>query len=294
LKLLNTKKWFTIDDTARYLSSKFDENVTQVDVLQFVVDDRLKLSWVLNNRPVIKVIKGEVLYLKAEDSIIYRETGEIPDVYKDRQNRCDKNYFFNIYTDQDTISEDFAKQTFISKSIRTVGKLFYVTGAFNFDMSEGAIDSSILSLVTQDDHQWFSFDGFVLINDHDGLIQPVDIIRNTGKEDFLTNSVNHYPTDRPPLISELVIKREDLSQFEDYLISNSNSRQVSLSAEISYLKIIGALVALLKTERARKYTQGNIQDYLETRYHEELGIKSFSKSNLEKIFSKANETLKDN
>lgn len=297
MKLLNTKKWFTIDDTARYLSLKFDETVTTRDILQFVLDGYLKLSWVLNNRSVIKVLKGENLYLNLDDSKTYSATGEVPDPYKHYQDNSDENYFFNVYSYQGILegfAETFAKQTHISKSIKSIGKPFVVTGVFNFDLSEGAIDARILSLVTKDDRQWISLDGFVLVDDKGELMSPIDMFYNTVDKDCFESPRNHHPTDSPPSLNELVIKRDDLNQFEDYVIGNTNNKQISQSTEISYLKIIGALVALLKMERTRKYTQGNIQDKLESQYSEGLGIKSFSKSNLEKIFSKASQTLKDN
>ena len=43
-KLFNLKKWLTIEESAKYLSIMFDEDVSEADVLRLGLDKHLKLS----------------------------------------------------------------------------------------------------------------------------------------------------------------------------------------------------------------------------------------------------------
>ena len=50
-KLFGLKEWLTLPEAARRLTDTFEEQVTDADVLRFVLDGRLKLS-VLSVSPV--------------------------------------------------------------------------------------------------------------------------------------------------------------------------------------------------------------------------------------------------
>lgn len=56
-KLFKLKKWLTIDDTAKHLSSIFDEPVKNYDVLRFALDGHLKLSVNLVNHATARKCK---------------------------------------------------------------------------------------------------------------------------------------------------------------------------------------------------------------------------------------------
>lgn len=48
-KLFKLKQWLTLTDTSKYLSTVFEEEVTEADILQLALDDRLVLSFNLVN-----------------------------------------------------------------------------------------------------------------------------------------------------------------------------------------------------------------------------------------------------
>ncbi|GAB5380487.1 MAG: hypothetical protein Alis3KO_26270 [Aliiglaciecola sp.] len=99
------------------------------------------------------------------------------------------------------------------------------------------------------------------------------------------------------LFTSREIRRFEREEFgkklESYLVSNDLIKKITIAEDSSHLKVIAALLKLLTKERLRPYTQDLIQNELEKLYRDELKIKSFSKSNLQKIFSKANSALKD-
>lgn len=49
-KLFKLKSWLTVDDSAQYLSIAFGEKISALDMLQFVLDKRIKVSISLMNR----------------------------------------------------------------------------------------------------------------------------------------------------------------------------------------------------------------------------------------------------
>ncbi len=53
-KLINLKKWLTIEDASRHLSSIFDEPVKNYDIYRFALDGHLKLSVNLVNHAIAK------------------------------------------------------------------------------------------------------------------------------------------------------------------------------------------------------------------------------------------------
>lgn len=71
-KLFKLKEWLTLPETAKYLSSLFDEEVSEVDVLRLALDGHLKLSVHLPNPT--NVIRGDVV--SEEESI--RKEMEVP------------------------------------------------------------------------------------------------------------------------------------------------------------------------------------------------------------------------
>ena len=68
-KLFKLKEWLTLPETTRYLSSLFDEEVSEADVLRLALDGHLKLSVHLPNPT--NVIRGDVV---SEEETIWQES----------------------------------------------------------------------------------------------------------------------------------------------------------------------------------------------------------------------------
>ena len=106
----------------------------------------------------------------------------------------------------------------------------------------------------------------------------------------------YFPQPLYPELYDLRVDRSEVILMVGKYDKKSEMKintEISRELELSHLKVIGAMIDLLKSNRTRAYTQSLIEDVLESKYSQELGIKSFSKSNLQKIFSKANKALKD-
>lgn len=295
LKLLKIKKWLTLNDASRYLSLKFEEEVTLEDVLQLVTDGHLNLSWLLNNRKVVKIKRGCFLYLNKPDTIIYAQTGNVPTQFEKYMKASSEKPILEIfpyYGGLLSIEHELAHQSYIIETTKPVSDIENVSGAYKFDINSGGINETIIGWLTGNEEEWFAIDGFVLESDTGELLRPVDMMDCNGalKKYSVENS---YPTDEKPNLRDLVIRKADLDKFENAVDDSSPGKSLSSAAENSYLKIMGALVNLLKTDRTRKYTQEAIQDELEETYGRKLEIKSFSKSNLQKIFSSAKKALEN-
>lgn len=116
-------------------------------------------------------------------------------------------------------------------------------------------------------------------------------------KDKMNYMVDSSTVELPQVIineTHLLVTSREVRRYENEMLNKDTSNKTnSPLVENSNLKIIGALVNLLRQERKRVYTQDLIQDELEKYYGDEKGIKAFSKSNLQKVFSQANKALKD-
>ena len=70
-KLFSLKEWLTLDDTARYLSISFGEEVTRADVLRLAIDRRLILSVNFVNHATVR--KGKLVPLEETRFSILRK-----------------------------------------------------------------------------------------------------------------------------------------------------------------------------------------------------------------------------
>jgi len=73
----------------------------------------------------------------------------------------------------------------------------------------------------------------------------------------------------------------------------TKDKPITSIVENSHLKVMGALLEMLKKERTPPYSSDLITTKLEDKYSKELDIKGFSKSTLDKLFAKARKALKD-
>lgn len=73
LNLLTLKKWLTIADSARYLSSIFSENVTEADLLQLVLESQITISSYFPNGVTVSEVDCD---LETYESLVYSEDND--------------------------------------------------------------------------------------------------------------------------------------------------------------------------------------------------------------------------
>ncbi|WP_316677132.1 hypothetical protein [uncultured Tolumonas sp.] len=106
--LLMLKKWLTIADSAKYLSSIFPENITEADLLQLALESQITISVYFPNGVIVNDVDCDI---EVYESLVYSE---------DREEDVDPEMNF-VISDYLDIPSFLRKKTPSSRTRRIIG-----------------------------------------------------------------------------------------------------------------------------------------------------------------------------
>jgi hypothetical protein len=297
-KLFTLKKWFTLKDSAKWLSSLLEEDVTVNDILQLALDRELPLSWLVNNRRVRKAEPITSIFYNEEDTKKFEDTKIAPEPFHTLAKSLPENHTYKIFYSHPFLPK--ISVTSYTHSFEASGPIFHVSGIFKLHQDTGGIDESIADWLTNEDNGWGSFNGFIIEDDEKELYQPTDVLPLTeedkakGKTSIYQDSA--YPSDKTPTIDEMVISRSDLEAFKSKLIPNDTTEPTLRTNEQSLIESLG-IMAILLTEKSGRFNRNNIPNAKQiTKAIEQkcadLGITIEQTSNLNRDIAAAFKQLK--
>lgn len=195
-KLYKLKKWYSLTDAARRLTTTVGEEVTERDVRQLFVDRELPVSWILQHQPAAEVAAMCGAYFPGTD--LYELTK-------------------GLTIDQ---GHTFGDPAYIQAGItweKQSRRLLHLEGVFTLDLEEGGAHDYIVSLVTGKGGELYSFDGTIVLDGYGTryqLLEPFDEDYLKKNELSIFKMDSYYPSSRLPDAEDIVIKREHLESFE--------------------------------------------------------------------------------
>ncbi|MCP4393015.1 MAG: hypothetical protein GY804_01915 [Alphaproteobacteria bacterium] len=249
------KKWLTLEDAAKRLSTVLGEELSTRDVLQLALDQEITLSWYVVNRTAerVEIRHDAPQYLFKHDNL-----------YDFIQKECPS----------DEEIEDFTNRYYT-----VVPGIENLEGIYALDINTGKeLKKHILNIVLGINQTLNPYEGIFVLGDNDQLFR----VTVPSSEDVRFSS--YFPKRE-----ELVIRKHDL----DALIEEQKTeleKPLSERERNSYLNIIGALLGILigKTKTGNQYSRLTSQKHLIDTIHAEYGqLRGLSKRNLEAKFSEA-------
>jgi hypothetical protein len=270
-KLFQLKKYLSIDDTAKLLAISLGEPITNIDVLDLILDNHIMAK--------VKATHSNVKVLPFSIEKPVATIGNCVKIYKPA-------------TDDGVIEDVKCGENFTNQIKLKGYKHFIVNLATNdywsFPMIGGnrlAIENYKRKLTGQ--NLIDAFDGFIYLktyNGYDKLYELkkekefIKVIEENGDLDI----DNYKPATEINNDIELVIEMEEIRKFEQSLLEEPR--------EIDYEKsqlLIASILKVLKDSNPKKWTQGELSDLIS----EQSQLKGLGKRKIDAFFSQCNKLL---
>jgi hypothetical protein len=162
-----------------------------------------------------------MLMLSKYASIEFQKNNETPKEYAHIPEQLSDEFVFDVAPDMEMLS---LEETILTNGISIIGKPFKADGAYRIDLNTGAMKAYISDWLTGKETEWITMDGMILRGDDNRLYQPVDLFPLTEKEKKAGKLSIYdgfpYPTDNCPSLSDLVVRRVDVEEFEHRFTEN--------------------------------------------------------------------------
>lgn len=274
-KLLKLKKWLTIPEAARHLSSLFEEAVSEADVLRLSLDGHLKLSVNFVNQVYGK--RGKLIAYEDEENLpdeirsVFAAYSTFPEKEKDRLTSWLKG--FGVF-DQYHLCLD--------------KKISAIDGVWDIPMVSGQ------QYVIENEYQklfggprvmppimgasYFVREGGCVFQLYEEFDESLVVETKEGKKiiDFKNDPDRYYPAVVClPDDSVLVVRTSSLREFEDHFFADQESaeRPASKRQQSSDLHIIGALLEVI-VEGQLFSSEEKLRDHIADQYRGYSGCAS--------------------
>jgi len=258
-KLFKLKKWLTLEDAAKWLTSILEEELTVNDVLQLVIENHIPLSWYANHRLVQEVQHHTIIILSTQDKKQYEDNGELPPPFAKFVAELPDNHSYSFFH-QGYFGDKEFKHSGYSHGCNYVGLPFHKAGVYKMNIETGAIRTMITSWLTADDTNWICIDGLIFEGENGKLYQPVDIFPLSEKDKAEGKSSEYegrtYPTDDYPTQGEMVILRSDLEVFSNEVLSEEQPKSPLRTNEQSITESLGVM-AILLADSSNRFSRNN-------------------------------------
>jgi hypothetical protein len=311
-KLFKLKEWLSLDDACKRLSTVFEEEVTIYDLIQLVIDNRIRISWYFKSNQNIKAVEvvADNVYVvdpfKGEEFL--SANAPIPEI-TNQMARVPKGEYFRVFIDDELLG--WEKNLY--SSYRTFSSPKSLEGAYKVHIDSGGIKGILESFLfkTEPNFDEYIFTGIIVEDNDETLYKLVSQFYNqynkvTGLndlEDFLRVEFEMakwetppYPIRIIPKLTDLVILREDLDKFEQELTEPKpivKPRTPSGSLTIA----LGIMTELLAKKTRQMNQNQKLNFNLLSREIEQeaatLGIELNEISNLQRDLSKAYKTIQE-
>jgi hypothetical protein len=270
-KLFQLKKYLSIDDTAKLLAISLGEPITNIDVLDLILDNHI-MAKVKATHSNVKVLPFSI-----EKPVV--TIGNRVKIYKPA-------------TDDEVIEDVKCGENFTNQIKLKGYKHFIMNLATNdywsFPMIGGnrlAIENYKRKLTGQ--NLIDAFDGFIYLKTYNGYDKLYELKK---EKDFIKvleesgdlNIDNYKPATEINNDIELVIEMEEIRKFEQSLLEEPQ--------EIDYEKsqlLIASILKILKESSPKKWTQGELSDLIS----EQSQLKGLGKRKIDAFFSQCNKLL---
>ncbi|EMH1415435.1 hypothetical protein RGJ02_003263 [Morganella morganii] len=286
-KLFKLKEWFTLEETARRLTSSFEEEISVADCLSLALDGRIVISTLLDRSLYVirssiekttmrKQFNGLITSVTADGAYLNMLSGEV--------------YYSNAELD------------YQYDQIKRNGNVFRLDfGIYDLPML-GAERLDVMHQFDLEQHrsprEYINIEGPFLITKY-GMVNVLEsfnelTLKFDGKEsrlfdpildkyvDFKNHSAFFYPDDGLGEV-EFVFRRENIELFEQSVLNNE---EPTLNLDSSLLIIGSVLNALKKAQpTSKRWTQEAIKNELEN-------ICPIKPRDIDNYFSEANKRFK--
>ncbi|EAQ6130186.1 hypothetical protein AXA88_14920 [Salmonella enterica] len=286
-KLFKLKEWLTLEETARRLTTSFQESVSVADCLQLALDGHIKISALIEKSKYAILCKDD----ETNNNVIYR----FVDFIKNKS---------EIPDDIVKLAEDNIPR---EMKVRRYGNVFRLkNGVYDLPMI-GAERLDVLHLCSilqgREPATFICLDG-PFLNHNDGLINiiepfnddniewKVDFGVKSGFFDKLHNQYidenNYfsafYPADGLRNV-EFVFRRENIEAFENSQIDDKDNASVTLNG---CLEVIGSMLDTIKNThlKGKRWTQDALKSEMTDKRN------SLKPRSIDEYFSLANKVYK--
>jgi len=223
-KLFKLKKWLTLEDASKRLSSVLEEEVNTNDLIQLIIEGELKVSWyfkVHHGIEAVQVIKDNVYVLDSITGEEFLSTNTPLKYITDASDNIAEGEVFRVFID----SEMGLWETRVHRDYRATSGIFDIEGAFNIHIDTGDMKTYFENILFDTEAGFESqyFTGIIVENEEGDLFKIVGscIEEDDKREDRIPNWTQRpYPMKDYPKQSDLVILRSDLEAFEQSFIKS--------------------------------------------------------------------------
>ena len=223
-KLFKLKKWLTLEDAAKRLSSSLDEEVTAKDILQLSLDEEIQISWYMRSSDARQIEYIKEFILVGDDLTYFNENKTLSPKIQEQADSFPSYRKLKITTDPTSLSDD-------GLDIQTTVRIFdeyigpYKRGdVYRIKSDTRYFKEAISSLLFNGDFEdkFYGHD-IVLLDNENNIFQPV-----VNESYYSSREINHKMVNvlegrtlvnsTPPQLKDLVILREDIDLFEQSLL----------------------------------------------------------------------------
>jgi len=252
-KLFKLKKWLTLEDASKRLSSILEEEVNTNDLIQLIIEGELKVSWyfkVNQGIEAVKVIKDNVYVLGPVKGEEFLSTNTPLKYITDAQANIPEGEVFRIFID----SEMPDWSTCVYHDYRETSGIFDIEGPFNIHINSGDMKTYFENILfdTRSDFESEYFTG-IIVEDGEGDLFKIVLhcLDEDDKREYrIPNWAQYpYPMKEYPKQSDLVILRSDLEKFEQAINNHSieiPQSSIGLDDQILKTKTLNTLFESIK------------------------------------------------
>lgn len=278
-KLFKLKEWFSIDETAKRLTSSLGEEVTPVDIYRLALDRHLTLSLnIIENRHNLIVQPVELRQCSIKDLFV-----ELGDGY---EALLHTNANLDLVTDHIiptgeivNIDVGFVDFPMIGSEILEVERLY--NKSRNIETEERYSSHGIL--IKSENGKLYRL--MQRLYDKESLV----FAKYNSPDYFgsMSKASDYFHSYIIPEDIEIVVRRKNIEKFELALLENNNEDEINFEQS---KQLIALILKALKEKASKQWSQDDLSTYIS----EELTVHGLGKTKINKFFSQCNKLIKSN
>jgi hypothetical protein len=298
-KLFKLKKWLTLEDTCKRLSTTLEEDVNVKDLIQLIIEGDLRVSWyfqMFGGYEAVKVIKDNVYVLGELSGEEFLSTNVPLKHITYAKENITEGELFRVFIDNKTHWNDRG----IYRDYRVSSSVIDLEGIYNIHIDTGDMKTYFENILfdTKAPYESEFFTGVILEDEEGGLYKIVNpyLDEDSKPEDRISNWAQPpYPSPDKPKLSDLVILRSDLETFEQSFLVPDKQKQLRGSTDNLTLSL--GLMSVILSKTQSKYSNGSKPNFsqLSVAIEQEaakLGLDLKEISNLQRALSTSHKMIK--
>jgi hypothetical protein len=304
-KLYKLKKWFTLEDACKRLSDIFEEKVSIKDLIQLVIEEQINVSWYFQFHQginAVEVINEYIYVLEPTRGKEFLSTNAPLKYITQAQALVPQGEFFRVYVGADDSEIEYAESG-IHTDYKAISEVINLDGAYNIDINTGHIRQTLESIffetVQGDEHSYY-FTG-IIVKDINGVSYKLIDNDNIDEYEKYINDIPYwsqppYPLKQKPKVTDLVILRSDLEQFEQSFLEEEP--KTCLRTPVDSLALALGLMSEILSKKTTQFSNGTKPNFKQLAKSIEqeaalLGIDLIKITNLQKDLSTSHKIIQD-